>query len=70
MIILELGLISNSSEIRKIQRSGRVARIKAGKIIFLITKGTRDEAFYWASLNREKKMKSMLYKMQENQSKL
>ncbi len=61
---------STASEIRRIQRGGRIARLKSGKIIFLITKGTRDEAFYWASLNREKKMKSMLYKMQENQSKL
>lgn len=61
---------STASEIRRIQRGGRIARLKSGKIIFLITKGTRDEAFYWASLNREKKMKSVLYKMQEKQAKL
>ena len=34
----------SGSEIRKIQRSGRVGRMKPGKVIFLITKNTRDEA--------------------------
>jgi len=60
------------SEIRSIQRKGRVARIKIGKIIYLITKGTKDEAFFWASHNKEKKMKKILYGMQEKekQSKL
>jgi Fanconi anemia group M protein len=53
------------SEIRALQRKGRVGRHKAGKIIFLITKGTRDEAYYWAAFRKEKKMKSILYKMRE-----
>jgi len=44
------------SEIRTIQRIGRTARLMKGKIIFLITKGTRDEAFFYVSKNREKKM--------------
>jgi len=54
------------SEIRTIQRKGRVARITKGKIIFLITKGTRDEAYYWSSKRKEKSMKSVLYGMKNN----
>ncbi|MBN2252182.1 MAG: DEAD/DEAH box helicase [Kosmotogaceae bacterium] len=49
------------SEIRNIQRRGRVARQTSGKVIFLITKGTRDEVYYYAALNKEKKMKGILY---------
>ena len=45
------------SEIRKIQRTGRTARLMEGKMIMLITTGTRDEAYYWAAISREKKMK-------------
>jgi len=52
------------SEIRQIQRRGRVGRQAAGKTIFLITKGTRDEAYYWAALNKEKRMKGVLQEMQ------
>jgi len=51
------------SEIRSIQRRGRVGRLSAGKVIFLIAKDTIDEAYYFASLKKEKKMKTMLYGM-------
>ncbi len=44
------------SAIRAIQRAGRTARLMKGKLIILITKGTRDEYFYYASRAREKKM--------------
>ena len=44
------------SEIRTIQRRGRTARERKGKVAILITKNTRDEAYYWASKNKEKKM--------------
>ena len=54
-----------SSEIRKIQRVGRVARIIAGKIIFLITKNTRDEAYFWSGYQKEKKMKKILYDLKD-----
>ncbi len=53
------------SEIRQIQRRGRVGRQAVGKVIFLITKDTRDEVYYYASLKKEKKMKGMLYRMKE-----
>jgi Fanconi anemia group M protein len=48
------------SEIRNIQRRGRTARKMSGKVIILITKGTPDEGYYWASKRREKLMKSEL----------
>ena len=44
------------SAIRRIQRAGRTARLIPGELIMLVTKGTRDEAFYWASISKEKKM--------------
>ncbi len=53
------------SEIRAIQRRGRVGRTKVGKVIFLITKGTRDESYYWSAYRKEKKMKKMLREMQK-----
>lgn len=53
------------SGIRRIQRSGRVGRLNAGKIIHLITKNTRDQAFYWKSLRDEKKMKNIISGMQK-----
>ncbi len=53
------------SEIRSIQRRGRIGRLSAGKVIFLITKDTRDEAYYWSSFQKEKKMKNILYRMKD-----
>jgi len=52
------------SAIRKIQRSGRTARTQTGKVVILITKDTRDEAFHWSAHNKEKQMKKTLYDMQ------
>lgn len=48
------------SEIRTIQRKGRTARKMAGKVIILITKGTPDEAYYWSSRQKERRMHSEL----------
>src|SRR3989339_1251076 len=48
------------SAIRAIQRAGRTARLKKGKLIMLITKGTRDESFYYVSKAREKQMHSAI----------
>jgi len=44
------------SAIRKIQRAGRTARLSPGKLIILITKGTKDEIHHYASAARERKM--------------
>lgn len=54
------------SAIRKIQRSGRTARLIEGKLIMLITKGTRDEAHFYVSRAREKKMNSLVDSLKEN----
>jgi len=57
------------SEIRTIQRRGRVGRTKVGKIIFLLTKDTIDESYYWTSYRKEKRMKSILREMQNKTDK-
>ncbi len=44
------------SAIRAIQRTGRTARLKEGKLIILITKNTKDETSYYISRRREKSM--------------
>lgn len=54
------------SEIRMIQRRGRVGREKPGKIYILITKGTRDQAYYWASYHKERRMRGILERMKKN----
>ena len=55
---------SVASEIRKIQRAGRTGRTKPGKIIFLITKDTRDEWYFWSAYHKEKRMKYILKDLQ------
>jgi len=57
------------SEIRNVQRRGRVGRQTSGKIFFLITKGTRDEAYYWAAFHKERKMRKILYSMKDKEIK-
>lgn len=53
------------SEIRSIQRKGRTARKHEGKVIVLVTKNTRDEAYYWSSQSKEKKMQKNMIELQE-----
>ena len=48
------------SEVRMIQRRGRTGRKRSGRVKVLITKGTRDEGYYWASINKERRMKRQL----------
>jgi len=55
------------SEIRSIQRRGRVGRTKLGKIMILITKKTRDEAYYWTAHRKESLMKKTLYRMKSEE---
>jgi len=57
-----------SSAIRKIQRAGRTARLTPGKLAILITKDTRDEAYYYASMAKEKKMHKVLDSVKKNLS--
>ena len=51
------------SGIRSIQRRGRVGRQKIGKIIVLITRGTRDEIYHWVGRQKEKSMHRTLHGM-------
>lgn len=44
------------SEIRSIQRKGRTGRARAGRVVVLMAKGTRDEAYHWISDRKEKTM--------------
>ncbi len=53
------------SEIRLIQRRGRIGRTKFGKIIFILLRRSRDEAYYYTALRKEKKMREYL-KMLKN----
>ena len=48
------------SEVRMIQRRGRTGRKRSGRVKVLITNGTRDEGYYWASVNKERRMKHQL----------
>jgi Fanconi anemia group M protein len=53
------------SEIRAIQRKGRTGRARKGKIVVLITKGTRDEVYYWSSFRKERMMYDQIYRVRE-----
>ena len=48
------------SEVRMIQRRGRTGRKRTGRVKVLITNGTRDEGYYWSSVNKEISMKNQL----------
>jgi len=48
------------SAIRKIQRRGRTARLKPGRVVTLVTKATRDEIYFWSAFHKEKKMASAM----------
>ena len=58
------------SAIRKIQRTGRTARTKPGKVITLMTKNTRDEAYHWSGFNKEKQMHKVLSNIKRGQKDL
>lgn len=53
------------SEIRAIQRKGRVGRTQTGKIIFLVTNNTREQGYKWSAYNKEKIMRKTLQVMQK-----
>jgi Fanconi anemia group M protein len=44
------------SEIRTIQRRGRTGRSASGRVIMLVTKDTRDEAFLYSAKRKERRM--------------
>ncbi|MCP8316789.1 MAG: DEAD/DEAH box helicase family protein [archaeon] len=52
------------SAIRFIQRRGRTGRRSPGRVIILMTKGTKDEACYWVSKKRLKETKEAIKKVE------
>ncbi|NOZ81767.1 MAG: DEAD/DEAH box helicase [Candidatus Micrarchaeota archaeon] len=67
---VDIGIFYDSvpSEIRTIQRRGRVGRVKMGKVIFLVTRKTRDEAYFYIARRKERKMKEILKNMGRKES--
>ncbi|WP_297505016.1 DEAD/DEAH box helicase [Thermococcus sp.] len=51
------------SAIRSIQRRGRTGRHRPGRVVILMAKGTRDEAYYWSSKRKEKGMFEAIRKL-------
>ncbi len=56
--------------IRTIQRKGRTGRGKQGKVIVLVANDTRDEAYFWISKNRQKRMQNELKLLKKSTGKL
>jgi ERCC4-related helicase/ERCC4-type nuclease len=48
------------SEIRTIQRRGRTGRRRAGKVVMLVTRHTKDEAYFYSSKKKEAQMRREL----------
>lgn len=48
------------SEIRLIQRRGRTGRVRPGRVVALLAKGTRDETYFWSAVQKEKQMREAL----------
>jgi ERCC4-related helicase len=51
------------SAIRSIQRRGRTGRNNEGRVIILVAKKTRDEAYVWSTRHKEKSMKNSIKQM-------
>ncbi|ASJ11012.1 DEAD/DEAH box helicase [Thermococcus sp. P6] len=51
------------SAIRSIQRRGRTGRHRPGRVVVLMAKGTRDEAYYWSSRRKERGMFEAIRKL-------
>lgn len=54
------------SAIRTIQRTGRTARTEKGRVIVLVTKNTRDEAYRWSAHHKETRMHQIITKLRDN----
>ncbi|MGZ4885092.1 MAG: helicase-related protein [Halobacteriota archaeon] len=51
------------SEIRSIQREGRTGRRRAGRVVVLITRGTRDEAYSSSSSRKKRRMSAEMKRL-------
>jgi Fanconi anemia group M protein len=56
------------SAIRTVQRRGRTGRHKAGRVVVLLTKDTRDEGVRWVAHHKEKRMYRVLDKIKNKVS--
>jgi Fanconi anemia group M protein len=56
------------SEIRSIQREGRTGRRRSGRVVVLITKGTRDEAYSLSSSRKKRMMSAEMKRLSSNQT--
>lgn len=54
------------SAIRTVQRRGRTGRLEKGRVIFLITKGTRDVSYRWVAHHKEKRMYRSITEVKKN----
>jgi Fanconi anemia group M protein len=54
------------SAIRKIQRTGRTARLSKGSLKILITKKTLDETFHYVAQNKERRMHSAITQIKKD----
>ena len=58
------------SAVRFIQRKGRTGRVSPGRVIVFLTKGTRDEAYYWAGKNKMKRAKQLINNVEKKEGPL
>lgn len=56
------------SEIRSIQRRGRTGRNTVGRVVVLMSRGTRDEGAYRVSQSKEKRMYKTMQHMKDGQA--
>jgi Fanconi anemia group M protein len=56
------------SEVRYIQRRGRVSRHHEGKVVTLIAAGTQDERYYLSAISKEKKMRDAISRVKEKET--
>ncbi|CAD7769074.1 ATP-dependent RNA helicase DbpA [Candidatus Methanoperedenaceae archaeon GB50] len=54
------------SEIRSIQRKGRTGRKHEGRIVVLMARGSKDEAYYWSTDNKEREMQKRIGEMRKS----
>jgi len=53
------------SAIRTVQRRGRTGRLEKGRVIVLMAKDTRDEAYRWSAFHKERKMHKHLLNLKK-----
>lgn len=52
------------TEIARIQRNGRTARVETGNVVFIVLNHSLDKALYWMTFRGEQNMKNLLKKLE------